>query len=319
MKDEIGCVYFNKCSGCVVNSCKNPPEIFEHAKRYFDKHWHIDLGFKQGDIRSWRTRAKLAVRAHGGIVIGLFEKGTHNVVSIPECQVHHPKINEAIKCLEKALKDAYLSAYDEKTHKGDLRYVQCVVERKSGRVQLSLVLNMHTANDRWQAFIERLYEPLLWHSIWFNYNDQPQNTIFGKVWEKAAGQDVIWEHIAGLEIAFGPSHFGQANIQMYERLIFDIQKHVMQNSVICELYAGIGVIGLSLANQSKEVRISELEPKAEQFFTLAKNHLAMPLQKSFRIQLVRQKSAYSYFKEVMFVLSIRQEKVWDPILCTNSL
>ncbi|MCE5294315.1 MAG: hypothetical protein LLF94_06845 [Chlamydiales bacterium] len=269
MNSEIGCVHFVQCSGCVINSCKNPPEIFSHASKYFSDNWQIELGFSQGDIRGWRSRAKLAVRPPG--IIGLFEKGTHHVVAIPQCQVHHPSINEAVRRIKEALDGA--SIYDEATHKGDLRYIQCVVERSTGKVQLSLVLNMKTLSDTWFTFCQKIYDPKFFHSIWFNSNNKPQNTIFGKFWQKIIGPDVIWENIAGLDIAIGPSHFGQANLQMYERLILDLQKHVMSDSIICELYSGIGVIGLSLAKQSKEVRLVELEPTSKMYFTLAADRL----------------------------------------------
>ena len=276
MNQEIGCIHFNRCSGCIVNSCQNPPEIFAHAHAYFLNKWQIDLGYKQGAIRTWRTRAKLAVRPP--LTVGLFEKGTHLVVAIPECQVHHPKINEAVCKLQALITASGLSAYDEKTHSGDLRYIQCVVERSTGRVQLSLVLNMPSLSSSWQTLIKTLYEPQFWHSIWCNYNDKPLNTIFAKRWEKIVGQDVVWEEIAGLKIAFGPSHFGQANLEMYEKVIQDIQTLILPQSIVTELYSGIGTIGLSVARVSNEVRLSELEPNAEHFFTLAKEQLAKPIQ-----------------------------------------
>lgn len=276
MKDEIGCVHFNRCSGCTVNFCGTPPELFEYAKQYFARKWQLDLCYQQGAIRGWRTRAKLAVRPQ--LAIGLFEKGTHTVARIPECQVHHPQINLAVCRLEEAIKHSGLTCYDEKLHKGDLRYIQCVVERKSGKVQLSLVLNMQTITPEWQTLIETLYEPTFWHSIWVNYNNKPLNTIFGNSWQKIAGLSVVWEQIAGLEIAFGPSHFGQANLEMYEKLIFDIKTRIKSNALVTELYSGIGTIGLTLAEKSKEVRLCELEPHAEPFFALAKNCLALELQ-----------------------------------------
>lgn len=48
----------------------------------------------------WRTHVKLAVQPlskWGGLKIGLFRSGTHEVEPIPSCQVHHPRINEAGK------------------------------------------------------------------------------------------------------------------------------------------------------------------------------------------------------------------------------
>ena len=62
---------------------------------------------RTGATRGWRTRAKLAVRsvpsangAHGKadpLALGLFARGTHDLVEIPECVVHHPRINQAAR------------------------------------------------------------------------------------------------------------------------------------------------------------------------------------------------------------------------------
>jgi 23S rRNA (uracil1939-C5)-methyltransferase len=273
MKEKIiGCRHFSLCSGCVYDSCVKPPEQYEEARKYFDNSWHIELPLIQGDVRHWRGRAKLAVRAPDRI--GLFEKGSHNVLPIPHCQVHHPKINHAVERFLQAFRQAKLSAYDEKTKKGDLRYIQCLVERRTQKVHLSLVLNRTEANEAWYSFVKNLFEPTFWHSIWFNFNDKPTNTIFGRCWEKVVGQEEIWEEIAGLEVAFGPSHFGQANLAIYEKLVYEIEKNVMPDSRAVELYAGIGVIGLVLARKCSHVLLCEVESHAKSYFEKALAKLA---------------------------------------------
>ncbi len=296
MNHEIGCVHFKKCSGCVINSCDQPPELFSHAKAYFNDAWDIDLSFKMGAIHGWRCRAKLAVRPL--YTIGLFEKGTHFVIDIPYCQVHHPTINKAINTLQTTLKEAGLSCYSEKSHTGDLRYVQCIVERSTGLVQLTLVLNREDAADSWKSFVKQLYKSGPWHSIWFNFNDKATNTIFGNRWEKAVGNEVVWERIANHDVAFGPSHFGQANLEMYEQLIYDIQKRIPDRAKIAELYAGIGTIGLSLAERSEFVRLSELEANAEHYFTLAKNRLPTDLQKKLTYTVAKAEECLGLIKGV---------------------
>jgi len=268
MKEKtIGCRHFPACSGCVYDSCVNPPEKYLEAKKYFATSWQLELALTEGEVRHWRTRAKLAVCAPDSI--GLFAKGTHSVLPIPHCQVHHPKINEAVARLLEAFRKANLTAYDEKTKTGDLRYIQCLVERKSEKVQLSLVLNRKKMPPEWLHFLNTLFEPIFWHSIWCNFNDKPINTIFSPSWQHIAGQEEIWEEIAGLEIAFGPSHFGQANLAIYESLVYDIQNNVPAKAKVVELYAGIGVIGLALAKNCSSVLLCEVESHAKHYFEKA--------------------------------------------------
>ncbi len=265
-----------------------PPELYAHANKYFKDTWNVALSFHMGAIKGWRCRAKLAVRSP--CTIGLFEKGTHTVIDIPHCQVHHPSINKAVALLKNA---GLLSCYNEATKAGELRYIQCLVERSTSRVELSLVLNCKKAHDGWYTLVKQLYNPEFWHSIWFNYNDNATNTIFGKAWEKVTGEDVLWEQIAGLDIAFGPSHFGQANLEMYEKLIYEIQTHIHDHAKVAELYAGIGTIGLSVSERSEFVRLLELDSTAEEYFKLAKDKLPLSRQKKLTYTVAKAEECLS--------------------------
>lgn len=63
------------------------------------------------DPHGWRTVAKLAakqVSRWGGVELGLYELGSHDVVGIPECRVHHPSVNLAIDTLQIAAKKVML-------------------------------------------------------------------------------------------------------------------------------------------------------------------------------------------------------------------
>ena len=96
-----------------------------------------------GTTSGWRTVAKLAVRpsaSNGGVAVGLFRSGSHKVVPIPDCRAHHPSVNAAAKAVREACDDLGIRAYDEKgTGEGMIRYVAANVERRTGRVQLTLV------------------------------------------------------------------------------------------------------------------------------------------------------------------------------------
>lgn len=51
----------------------------------------------------WRTLAKLAVKPvskWGGVELGLYKLGSHDVTAIPECRVHHPSVNRAVTLLQ---------------------------------------------------------------------------------------------------------------------------------------------------------------------------------------------------------------------------
>jgi tRNA/tmRNA/rRNA uracil-C5-methylase (TrmA/RlmC/RlmD family) len=49
----------------------------------------------EGPPFGYRHRARLAVRGRSASPkVGIFQEGTHRIVDIPRCLVHHPLVNE---------------------------------------------------------------------------------------------------------------------------------------------------------------------------------------------------------------------------------
>src|SRR5205085_2312593 len=96
----------------------------------------------QGVGTGFRVRARLAVRGRASSPkIGIFQEGSHRIADIPSCTIHHPAINAAARAIRDAVRRTGTAPYADKPHAGLLRYVQLVVERGSGMVQITLVAN----------------------------------------------------------------------------------------------------------------------------------------------------------------------------------
>ncbi len=273
------CPHFSICSGCQLDLSTEPPpiwkEIIEKFKGIVDPKFHV------GSLQQWRCRAKLAVQeTDKGKVIGLYRAHTHDVVSIPKCLIHHPKINEAISFVLNWINQHPITIYNEITGQGDLRYIQCVVERRTGKIQLSFVLNLKTNNptqlDDWSRDIDNFLKATgqeKWHSVWVNLNNSKTNTIFSNTWIKIWGEDLIWESLKGVEVCYHPGSFGQANLHLFEELLTIIQEWIPAASNVTELYGGVGAISLSIASKCGWIRCEEWSPLAEDCFNASKAKL----------------------------------------------
>ena len=251
----ISCDYFPTCPGCQFQeNVTQPPVALEMQAQFSFPIFHKE-------IIHWRTRAKLAVR--GDSQIGLFKRGTHDVVDIPTCPLHHPAIYHAIPLLKKALKECSIPSYNEQTKEGLLRYVQFVVERDTNLVQLTLVVK---ENKNLQPLIHNLSKQKIWHSIWTNVQPLPINRIFGDEWRRSFGNEDLYETLGGQRICFHPACFGQAHLSLFEDLLASIQKKILPNKRVVEFYAGVGVIGLSVAPLSNSVLCIEMNPFAQESF-----------------------------------------------------
>jgi tRNA/tmRNA/rRNA uracil-C5-methylase (TrmA/RlmC/RlmD family) len=173
-------------------SSSSLPPVLSEAQGFFASRG-LQLRCEYVASAGSRTTSRIAVRSgpKGGALIGMFRPGTHEVVpclSDEECHVpHHPAINEVIAAVSSELAClGELSAYDEATHSGTLRYLQLSVERSTRLVQLVLVANARRLDEDaalgklaarlWSRHGEAA-SPRSLHSIWVNLNPTSTNNI----------------------------------------------------------------------------------------------------------------------------------------------
>jgi hypothetical protein len=109
------------------------PPTLTRARAFFAARGVPDFQGTTGAVHGWRNRARLAARSvpdgsgrrsGKSVALGLFARGTHDLVEIPDCVVHHPRINAAAAMVAEAAARVGVRAYDELDGTGELRYVQ---------------------------------------------------------------------------------------------------------------------------------------------------------------------------------------------------
>lgn len=288
---NINCPHFSSCSGCFLNENVEKNPIFNQAKAFFKEkressHSLVENFFyRVGSVCSWRCRAKLAVR--GSLkkpLIGLFKEGSHEVVDIPNCKVHHPLINEAIQIVRSWMVTEQIAPYNEATGRGFLRYLELAVDRRKQKIQLVLIVNQkkeEALSLQFQQSLQHLWEQNRekWHSLWLNFNERRDNVILGEAWQRIEGEEWLWDQFCGREICFHPASFSQANPEMFERLLVELNEFVPRGTNLVEFYAGSGVIGLTAAEKASRIRFNEIAPVSEICFENNKKRLPEELRK----------------------------------------
>jgi 23S rRNA (uracil1939-C5)-methyltransferase len=214
-----------------------------------------------GHPTGWRVRSKLAVRGKiGAPLIGLFKPGTHEVEALLDSPDHHPRINQAIRLVKDWMIRYRIEPYHEMQHRGQIRYIQCVVQRDTGKIQLACAV---THMKEMEGLLDHLIEDSpkdFWHSLWINHHPSRSNTIFSDQWILHSGEKWLWETIGNQPVCFLPGSFGQANLTMFERLLEKLGQWVNPESRVLELYAGVGVIGLASTKANQPLTLCENNP-----------------------------------------------------------
>lgn len=278
---RVACPHYERCDGCSVATHVHEPPVLERARRFFSTEANVEqLPSVMASATGWRTHAKLAVRGTSADpMLGLFRRGTHEVEPIPECAVHHRSINAAAAELLALLRETRTSIYDEGSQSGLLRYVQLNVERSSSTVQLVLVCNAppEPPDRRPPAAMTSLLAALreraahdgsVWHSVWVHYNDERRNNILSYKpappgstrWHCVLGEPAVRERVLHREFEYSPWVFRQANLDGFERIVERVAARVGEDARVCELYAGIGLIGLNCLERARSVRCSDVNP-----------------------------------------------------------
>ncbi|KAK9108459.1 hypothetical protein Syun_024470 [Stephania yunnanensis] len=290
----LQCQHFDSCSGCTHQWNLHRPVVLDEVTEFFRDSGVSDFTFDTCRLWGWRCRAKLAVRGSSDKpLVGLYEEGTHNVVDIPSCRAHHPNINAAVELLKQGRFS--LEAYCFQAFLFLLLAVSFILELmavtlhntslpwseryRSGRVQITLVWNSRSENspssDKLNALAQFLWRSggpssyvHLVHSVWANFQTSSSNIIFGNRWRHLLGERDFWEHVGGIDVALAPSSFGQANTRAFDSLLRKLHTYVPYGTSVTDLYAGAGVIGLSLAvaRKCRSVKCVEINKEAKASF-----------------------------------------------------
>lgn len=270
--DDIHCPHFGPCSGCQKDEDVGNILLFQEARDFFLKLGISPFHLHRKSAVSWRYRAKLAVQ--GSVLtphIGLYKRGSHDVLDIPQCKVHHPLINCAIKIILDWIIQEGISPYEKG---GLLRYLQLTVENTTNQLQVVFVFNIR--EDMWKGSqlaleaLNKLWDARvdLWHSFWINFNPAEGNVIFSPRWHLVKGKRWLNLRIeaAKTSIRLHPGSFMQANVEVFNDLLVRLKSFVPRGTHLLEYYAGAGVIGLSLLDRCEKICFVEIFPMAKECF-----------------------------------------------------
>ncbi|KAG9446097.1 hypothetical protein H6P81_012225 [Aristolochia fimbriata] len=299
LSTALQCQHFQTCSGCSHEWDLHQPPVLAEANDFFRSVGVSDFTFDSGNLWEWRCRAKLAVRgSSSNPSVGLYQEGTHTIVDIPYCRAHHPSINAAVDVLKRGITLFDIIPYDEDMGTGELRYVQMAVttydtslpaaERyNKGKVQVTLVWNSNNEHSPSSAKLNTLSN-FIWknggpnsknhliHSIWVNFQTSRNNVIFGNRWRHLLGEIDFWDRVGGVDICLAPSSFGQANTKAFNSLLQNLQKYVPYGASVADIYAGSGIIGLSLVATRKCRSVKCVENNKESRLSFEKSLGRLP-------------------------------------------
>ncbi|MDX2494027.1 MAG: 23S rRNA (uracil(1939)-C(5))-methyltransferase RlmD, partial [Desulfuromusa sp.] len=217
---NVACKLERDCLGCPLISMKYADQLLFKQQRVAEallQHGLLDEVQVPPVLPSdppfgYRASAKLTFsRKREKVLIGLYKRGSHEVIDCPECPVHHPLINKIATVVRDEVQRQKISVYNAHHQRGLLRYLLIRVSPFSGKALVTFVSNFRDLQQLpklAKILMRKVPEVIGVHQ---NINSSSGNVIMGGKTLKLQGLPDLIERIGDIRLRIAPEAFFQIN------------------------------------------------------------------------------------------------------------
>lgn len=256
------CSTFRRCGGCSLRHIKyketlkiKQEKVQNLLNKMLKNKIRVDNVIGMDIPINYRNKAIFPINKEKQV--GIFAKRSHEVIPISECMIQTINSQEIAKYIMENWKE---TIYDENTGKGLLRNI--MVREGFSTKEIMCVL-VQTQNKEYDA--KKLVDkfPNI-KTIIININNENTNVILSNKNIVVYGDGYITDKLGNYEFKISANSFYQINPIQTEKLYnLAIQKAELQKEdIICDLYCGIGTIGIFASKNVKKVYGIEIVKEA---------------------------------------------------------
>lgn len=205
----------------------------------------------------YRNKATFQVRSDGEKVIaGLYKHRSHTVVDLKTSALQYPLTMKVMRAIVEMIDELGIPVYDEEKNAGIIKTVVVRAATATNQVQVTFITQSQKLLKK-RPLLERIASELPEVvSVMQNVNPGKTSLVWGDKMIHLAGRERITEVLNGLSFDLSARAFLQVNPQMTEVLYREAFKalELTGKEKLVDAYSGVGTIGLSVANQVREVR-----------------------------------------------------------------
>jgi len=213
----------------------------------------------------YRNKAQFQVRKlDGKVAAGLYKEGSHDLVDLPTCSVQHPLTMKIMRRVVALLDELDVPIYDEEHGSGIVKTIVVRVAATTNEAQLVFITNSTKLPHKREMIAELQKDFPEIVSYMQNVNKGKTSLVWGDDTACLAGKTFIQDKLDGLTFNLSARAFYQLNSSQTSKLYAEARKalELSPTDNLVDAYSGVGTIGLSLADQVKEVRGMDIIPES---------------------------------------------------------
>ena len=197
-------------------------------------------------------------------VIGVFANRTHEIIPVESCLIQNKEAEKVAKEIFKFIKEKNISIYDEKTRSGAIRHIIVKIGVKTNEIMCIIVSNDETLRME-KEFVKDITSKFSnVKTIIKNINNKNTNVILGNKNVVIYGDGFIYDKLGDYTFKISAKSFYQTNPTQTEVLYNKAIEFARldKEDVLCDLYCGIGTIGIFASSKVKQVYGIEIVEEA---------------------------------------------------------
>ena len=269
----VDCPVAGPCGGCSLRHLDYAAELRAKQESVLDAFRRIgglevpvlDI-LPSPDVDRYRNKVQfpVGIDKNGVPCIGFYAGRTHRIVPCPDCKLQPSVLNEIGNALCAFFAQQGIRPYDEQSGKGLVRHIFLRRGAHSGQIMVCLVCTRAKLPHAEQLCTALRGQFPAISTILLNVNPKNTNVILGSENHILYGPGYIEDTLCGVPVRLGPLSFYQVNTLAAERL-YGVAAQYAQltpDDTLLDLYCGMGTIGLSMAEQCRELIGVEIVPEA---------------------------------------------------------
>jgi|SRR5690554_625566 len=261
----VQCPVFNDCGGCDWLHISYEDQL--KFKQSIVEEFFLSLcpeGCRLEEIKAssrvinYRNKVLLPVtEREEQLVAGMYARRSHEIIHHENCFLQPGESDAIVDTALKLMNRAKITAYDEKSRKGILRYIGLRYSFTEDRYLLIFVTSSGKLPFSRVICNELLHKYPQISGIVQNINRNVTNRILGDETKILSGSEYLTEKLGDVTYRTHYTSFFQVNTAQAESLLDHIKEIVEPEDIIIDAYSGIGTVGIYLAGKTNMVYFLE--------------------------------------------------------------
>lgn len=265
------CPYYLECGGCQIRHLDYEEQlafktqvVSNTLRKQGIKATVLDT-IPNPYINHYRNKVIMPVKmVNNQIVCGYYAQQSHNLIAINDCQLIDPIVSNIIKDTVDLLNQMGERAYNEDTHKGNVRNIMVRQGFNTNEIMLCLVCFYPHIKDK-NTLVKTLtakYPQI--KSIVINQHERKNNATLGFKNFNLYNCNFITEKLDDIKYRIEPNTFFQVNTDQAQTLYQLVRQYLQPTSddIVLDAYCGVGSIGCFIARDVKAVVGVEVNHKS---------------------------------------------------------